>query len=109
MSQHVYLTQHSGRPVKVLMGWDRPLQGFFMVVERMDPRAPNMNDPDDDGEESYLYCNLDHEDSHPITLTPFLTVLSNFGIKVPDAMIKDLRRDGVENMGNKHVDWTTLT
>lgn len=109
MSQHVLKTQHDGRPVKVLMGWDRPLQGFFMVIERMDPRAPDVNMPDDDGEESYLYCNLDHEDSHPITLTPFLKVLSDLGIKVPDAMIKDVRCDGVDNMGNKCVDWTAVT
>lgn len=32
MSQHVFWSTHSGRPVSVQMGWDAPLRHYFMIV-----------------------------------------------------------------------------
>jgi len=48
MSQHFFKCLHQGKPVCVLMGWDRPLSGFFLVVEADIPTL------DDD----YVYSNL---------------------------------------------------
>jgi len=36
VSQHFCRTKHLGRPVCILMGWDRPLQRHFLVVSYTD-------------------------------------------------------------------------
>ena len=38
MSQHYFSTKHHGEAITVLLGWDRPLGHYFMVVERDDPK-----------------------------------------------------------------------
>lgn len=40
MSQHVFMTQHGDEPIKVVLGYDRPLKGFFLTVERLQPKTP---------------------------------------------------------------------
>lgn len=34
MSQHHFYTTHEGVGAHVYMGWDKPLQGFFLVIEK---------------------------------------------------------------------------
>ncbi len=34
MSQHIFYTMREGEQTKIMMGWDRPLQGYFMVIEK---------------------------------------------------------------------------
>ena len=99
MSQHTLITEHEGRKVKVLMGWDRPLQGYFLVVEYIDT---NKND-------EYLYSNLEQKVSHPKSMQPFLDALSVLSILLPKAMIDDVKNDAMMNIGNKHIDWTAFT
>lgn len=36
MSQHHFHTIHNGQETHILMGWDRPMQGFFLVIEKED-------------------------------------------------------------------------
>jgi len=36
MSQHSFTTTLQGRPVVVVVGYDRPLRGFFCFVEKCD-------------------------------------------------------------------------
>lgn len=96
MSQHVFRTTlDDGRSVEVLSGWDRPLQGFFLVIEWLN--APK------DTEEPYLFSNLNMEESHPKAYDYFRKVLAEFGIIVPQQMIEEILRDGEENKGNKRV------
>jgi hypothetical protein len=33
MSQHLYRTTREGQPISVLLGWDRPIGHYFMVIE----------------------------------------------------------------------------
>lgn len=95
MSKHMFRTTHENEPIIVFLGWDRPLQGYFMFIER-----PNR----DDEEEKYLYSNLDETESHPKTLDVFLTVLDCFRISLPQQMIDEVVIDGCENCGNKTVE-----
>lgn len=95
MSQHYFKTTYQGEPVTILMGWDRPLQGFFMVIEK-----PQRKDDD----ERYLYSNLNEEDSHPKSLKPFLDVLRVFQIVLPGEMIHEVLEDKMINCGNKTVE-----
>lgn len=95
MSRHCFRTALQGRPISVDMGWDRPLRGFFMVVQRDDANIE---------EETFLYDNLAMADSHPFTLDQFLEELTRLNIAIPNEMIDEVRRDGVENAGNKCVE-----
>lgn len=75
------------------MGWDRPLQGFFMVIEF-------------DGEDQLLYSNLDDPvlaDSMGMSLTMdhFVEQLDRLGITVPQSMLIVTRRDAATNAGNR--------
>lgn len=97
MSQHIYKTVHSGRPVQVLMGWDRPLQGFFLVIEYLDKALYENN---------YLYSNIDDmslDCALPKALRPFLDRLATFGISVPQPMLQQVLADQAANAGNKLV------
>ena len=72
------------------MGWDRPLQGFFMVIEKESKDEP-------------LWSNLDQDESHPKTLEPFMQVLNQYGISLPEEMLNSVKQDGEDNIGNKSV------
>lgn len=96
MSQHWLKTTHQGKLVTVMMGWDCPLQGYFMTI---------FIDNTDDKEDSFLYNNLDLDLAHPKTLDPFIQALDELQIKVPAEMIEDVKRDGELNMGNKVRNW----
>lgn len=93
MSQHYFntLTQ-DGEPVSVLMGWDRPLGHFFLVVEK---------DTDDD---EYLYSNLDDPQAlFNRPLSYYREKLAILGIDVPDSMFVEIERDKAMNTGNRYV------
>ena len=82
MSQHFYTSHYQGRTVTVLMGWDRPLQGYFMVV--------TFNRDDDP-----VYSNLDDPDlipwmGFPPTLEPFVRKVDALGL--PRCGLHDIRR-----------------
>ena len=74
------------------MGWDRPLQGFFMVIHKE-------NDPEDEP----FWSNLNHDPSHPQTLQPFIDVLGALEIHLPTEMIAEIHHDACINQGNKQV------
>lgn len=97
MSQHRFMTQCQGRPVAVVLGWDRPLGGHFMMIEWMDCPA--------ESEELFLYSNLDDPRLNdvmgfPAVLTPFLDELHRLGIEVPAEMIANVEADKQRNAGN---------
>lgn len=95
MSQHRFNTEHNGRPICVLAGWDRPLQGCFMIIEYLDSDAGEM-----------LYSNLDDVDSHPPSFAKFLRVLGGHGIRIPDDMAQAIKMDIEVDRGNHCEDWT---
>lgn len=97
MTQHYYPTEHQGKAVTVLMGWDRRLQGYFMVIE-----------DDDATDDSYVYSNLDDAElaayaGLPPTLDPFIAKLAELGLTVPSHILEAVRCDGAENAGNRWV------
>jgi hypothetical protein len=94
MSQHYFNTVHQGEPVTVVLGWDRPLGHFFMVVERREP-APDQDD--------YLYINLDEPGAFDLGLDHFKAKLSELGIEVPQTMFEQVAIDGEMRAGNRVV------
>ena len=100
MSQHIFETVLHAMPVTVLMGWDRRLQDFFLMVSK-----------DDEAEETYLYSNLedpnfDRNAGMADSLKYFEAKLAALGLSVPPEMLRELREDCVRNVGNRYVNHT---
>lgn len=95
MSQHVYPSTYKGQPVTIMMGWDRPCQGYFLSVELVEA-------------EGFVYSNLDdpkliYFGGLPDSLTPFSEKLDELGLSVPQAMIEQIELDAAANVGNRFV------
>ncbi len=99
MSRHYFQTTYAEKPVEVLMGFDRPLNGFFMVIDYLN-EPENDEDDEDDG---YIYSNMWEKNPHPDSLTPYLEKLAELDISIPAEMIQEIEIDGAFKTGNKHV------
>jgi hypothetical protein len=120
MSQHIFITRQDHTPVQVLMGWDRPLQGFFLVIDRLQIGPLAHNDYDegdhgdcDEGEDEQIYSNLSDPDLHifnglPPTLTYFRQMLKQLRIDVPEPMLTQILLDQVNNTGNAYMDHSVI-
>lgn len=93
MSQHRFECVIDGQKVDVLMGWDRPLSGFFMVVQVLTPNG--------DGE--FLYSNLNNRVAHPPDMDDYLDWLYEHDVQLPAPMIEEIEMDAAEDVGNKYV------
>lgn len=101
MSQHTCTVFHQGLPVTILMGWDRPLQGFFMDIQWLEGS-------DDEDDDHYLYSNLDDPALDrfaglPPDLEHFICILRALGLVIPAQMLLELRCDQLDNVGNRWV------
>lgn len=94
MSQHYFHTTRQGEAITVLLGWDRPLGHFFLVVERQDPRP---------GQDDYLYLNLEEPGAFDLELDHFKAKLDELGIAVPCAMFEQVTLDRERRIGNRMV------
>lgn len=97
MSQHFCNRSCNGQPVEVQMGWDRPLQGFYLLVEK---------DIDLHDEPDYLYSTI-NDDSLRLSLgtskeiSYLIEVLKGLGIAVPEKMIERVIKDRQNNAVNR--------
>ena len=99
MSQHFFRTACPKGEVEVVTGWDRPLKGFFLRVEVVQPES---EEPQDDVPP--IFDNLSLKVSHPKTFDYFQSALNKLGINLPEEMKQEILRDGSENKGNKVVE-----
>lgn len=94
MSQHIIKTKIAEKEVVVVIGFDRPLQHYHMVVQL-------------DGD--YIWSNLNLEHGGVLDIDLYLFVLQGFGIVLPADMINELVCDRLESPGtNKVKDWGDL-
>lgn len=108
MSRHIYsTTTDDGKSVKVVMGYDRPLNYLFMTVEELSPpeAAPT---EDDDQDSPYLYSNMDDlcAGLEIQEIEYFLDILKDLQISIPEPMIAHIQEDQVNKVGNLIKDWT---
>ncbi len=101
MSQHIIHHQYQGETIIITLGWDRPLQGFFMVICALKRSG-----------QGYLYSNLDDPNliscnGLPSSLDYFLKKLAALGLTIPPSMIESVQLDGILNMGNRVVYYPT--
>src|SRR5688500_1410593 len=101
MSQHYYSTTYKGMPVTVMMGWDRPLGYYFMIVELTENEDSTLPD------NVYVYSNLNDATPFANSLDDYRKKLLNLGIVVPESMFVEVELDGMLNVGNRYV-WHAL-
>lgn len=82
--RHTENAQYKGIDVVIAIGWDNPLQGYFMTVE---PADENLQHEDINEESGMIYSNLDDERLSfprlPKQLDHFRTVLREMKIETP--------------------------
>lgn len=96
MSQHHFRTLHQGSAITVMLGWDRPIGHFFMVIERDAPGKEG----DEDG---YLYSNLNESEPFSLTIDDYRRKLAELGIEVPAPMFEQVEMDRAMRIGNCEV------
>jgi len=108
MSLHKYTTQPRNIELVVTMGWDRPLQGFFMNIIQTNLEPASSGEKTEEDEEVFLFNNLEQQVSHPKGIEAYLFELEHRGIEVPEQMINEVLADGMHNVGNKIVEHTRV-
>ena len=100
MSQHCFESQTStGRAVEVLIGYDRPLNGFFLIVSEV--RAAEETD-----EDVFVYSNLNDVElidlgGLTLDLEHFKRKLILLGIALPLPIEAALQEDRRLRVGNR--------
>lgn len=97
MSRHYFGTFHKGSPITVVLGWDRPMDYFFLVIEEETNSADNPMAFD------LLYSNLQESDPFNHDLDYYRGVLRHFQIGVPENMFIEVERDRERNTGNRVI------
>jgi len=95
MSQHVFrTTTGNGDPIKVILGYDRPLDYVFCLVE--------------DHKGDYPYSNLvdPKAGTHQQDVEYFRSILARLDIEVPEEMFAEVKSDQTNRVGNRTLDHT---
>lgn len=100
MSRHNYSTVYRERNVEITLGFDRPLQEYFMTIMYTDLSE---DEPDD---EEYappiVYSNLSDPNANRITdLTYYRDKLRSLGLTVPDTLFREVEQDAADQVGNR--------
>lgn len=102
MTQRHIITLVKGKPAKMIMGWDRPLQRFFASVALVQAEAGQ--------EPATVYDSMFDQDlepfgEHEASLEFFIDRLLNRGVYLPQAFIDAVDIDGAMNGGNLIVEY----
>lgn len=106
MSQHFYITKRQEETITISIGWDRPLQGFFMVVETNKKIEQPEGEENEESDFNFLYHNLDDKDLFGHLgmcrdIEHFNKKLKEMDLTVPVSMIEEIKLDAINNVGNK--------
>ena len=118
MSRHYCDTVQGERSVRVTLGYDRPLDYFHLMIERISDSEPVDSEPvettDDEDEAGFIYCNLADPElprGQCTDLDYYRGKLRELGITVPESMFRETELDAVNHVGNRvvrhHQDGTT--
>lgn len=92
MSQHIVRSCFQGKPVSVMLGWDRPLGHYFLVIAEEDADDP-------------IYSNLDQPNAYDMTVEDLQAVLVDHQIDVPAVMFEQIQLDRQNRVGNRCVSY----
>lgn len=107
MSRHTVLVSYKGVPAQVVLGWDRPLQGFHAGLYYREG-FPVVDEGSEDEESEVIWSNLymPPAQAHPQDLTGFIEALKEFGVVLPESVVRAVLDDKVVNRGNFDMMWT---
>lgn len=105
MSQHIYPARVDGHGVQVQIGWDKPMQEFYLVIE-YDTPIPDLANRGEVLE--YLYSNLSDmvlrlKPERATDLGYFAQVLAGLGLPPIESVMNEVRRDRMHNAVNRVV------
>ncbi|MDY6948938.1 MAG: hypothetical protein SXG53_24860 [Pseudomonadota bacterium] len=95
MSRHFFDCEHDGRSVRVRLGYDRPLDEYFLHIEFRDSGA--------DDEHTMLYASINDPSADTTKLSYFAGVLAKYGIRVPNNLFREVAVDAFYRVGNRYV------
>ena len=96
MSQHLFPVQLNGKTTTVLIGWDRPCRGFFMVVGPHDEAPIYSNTTDLNLVQSGGMCSdVGHFENRARAL----------GFEIPESIVMEVCNDQWLNVGNRFVNY----
>jgi hypothetical protein len=84
-------------PVRVTLGYDRPLDEFFLQIARIPHEEIDDADISDD---PYLYVSLADPDALRDDLEYFRSKLTELEIAVPESLFLAVTQDAIEGIGN---------
>ena len=93
MSRHHFETRHSGRRVRVVAGYDRPLDEFFLQILV----APS----DDDAEDEFVYMSLCESGTDWTELQALTDRLAVLNIEPPATFLPAILEDRRRQIGNR--------
>lgn len=111
MSQHRISTTLQGHPIQLLMGWDRPLQQFFLSVLPLD-----MDDEEDTSLtpaalmiQAALTEVAELGMQRDASVNEYQNLLARLGIEVPYEVFVEVQKDGDANTGNRVASYEVYT
>ncbi len=115
MSRHYFETARGDQSIRVTLGYDRPLEYFYLTVEVIsDSESIEMSDDED--EAGFIYSNLEDAElpfGQCTHLDYYRRKLRELGISVPESMFRETECDAINHVGNRVVrhlqDGTTET
>ena len=81
MSQHIFETRRGEEPIKVILGYDRPLRYFFLSIERMAPKTPRAQ---------FIWNSHEQPTAFEFTLEALVAKLDELGVCVPEEMVNEV-------------------
>lgn len=93
MTRHYFDTHYAKQLVRVTLGYDRPLNSFFMQVQRLG----NTDDP-------FIYSSAGDPEALQHDPDDFAAKLVKLGISVPSSLFEEVWTDGAERRGNRIVE-----
>jgi len=95
MTRRYFDGDYADRPIRVTLGYDRPLDEFFLQI---------IYRPKDEDEEledyPYVYVSLDDPDALTDDLEYFRAKLRELHIVVPESMFLAVNEDAADGVGN---------
>jgi len=94
MSQHLFNSTIDGDNVEIQMGWDTPMQWFYMVIEK-----------DIDDSDEPLYSNLFDNNYRVGQLEYYIELLNEWNVLIPNGLLDSINNDKINSRMNNQVHW----
>ncbi|MFC4455215.1 hypothetical protein [Deinococcus sonorensis] len=107
MTKHIFQSTAGEQHVTVDCGWDRPCHHSSLTVELPEPQ-------DEDEDQEPLYCSMYDPRTFGadrgvlyggLSLPELQQRAQELCLQLPDGLIEALRREGLEDVGNRITHW----